>query len=221
MPLCPAGQKTIIGWQYPGEDKQRIIGADDYSISVENGKGGVGYHVFGTYYSRNYSSGGCNVWGYWRTTAPVIGTQVFSYEPVLDSANRWAIKLNTGIFRLVAVLDKQGYDSNFLINFSGSITNLTSGCRNDSAGGYGDRLFEQKEKRKIIRADGQPDNAPCTLTITRNGQTVHKETRAVCPQVSYSCGEQCPPGSCECMCGTKVCCHDPNTGAVIKSFTRS
>ncbi len=31
MPLCPNGN-AIIKWQYSGEEKQQILGADDYSV---------------------------------------------------------------------------------------------------------------------------------------------------------------------------------------------
>jgi hypothetical protein len=71
------------------------------------------------------------------------------------------------------------------------------------------------------RVDSLPDNCGgCVFKITKNGQVVYQKTDAVCPTVTYTCGEQCPAGSCECACGKEVCCHHPTTGKVIKSFTR-
>jgi hypothetical protein len=42
------------------------------------------------------------------------------------------------------------------------------------------------------------------------------------PEVCYDCGdeEECPPGTCECTRGNTVCCYNPTTGGVVKSFTR-
>ncbi|NJO98677.1 MAG: hypothetical protein HC764_23965 [Pleurocapsa sp. CRU_1_2] len=73
----------------------------------------------------------------------------------------------------------------------------------------------------FARLDGLPDDCgDCKFTVTKNGQTVRTETQLVCPIVTHTCGEQCPPGSCQCDCGTKVCCHHPTTGAVVKSFNK-
>ena len=48
MSLCSNGQSPIIEWQYPGEDKQRILGADNYQLVKEQGKCQTVYHVAGT-----------------------------------------------------------------------------------------------------------------------------------------------------------------------------
>jgi hypothetical protein len=47
MALCSNGQKATIGWQYPGEEKNQIIGADNYVVGQEKGKCNTSYLVQG------------------------------------------------------------------------------------------------------------------------------------------------------------------------------
>ncbi len=62
--------------------------------------------------------------------------------------------------------------------------------------------------------------------VKLGGVTVKKlDSPAGCqlyPEVCYDCEEEekCPPGTCECTRGNLVCCYDPTTGEVVKSFTK-
>ena len=38
MSLCPNGQAPIVEWQYPDKEKNRILGADNYSIGQQKGQ---------------------------------------------------------------------------------------------------------------------------------------------------------------------------------------
>jgi hypothetical protein len=58
------------------------------------------------------------------------------------------------------------------------------------------------------------------LTIYRNGVEVYLRTNTKTPVVTYFCGEKCPPGTCQCDCGTEVCCYDTTTGRAVKSFKK-
>lgn len=76
----------------------------------------------------------------------------------------------------------------------------------------------------IVRVDGQPDNcAPpaqdqCKFTVRDNSGIIYTQTTASCPvNVTASCGKQCPPNTCECRHGNKVCCYDSN-GIPVLSF---
>lgn len=90
---CPSGQNPVIKWQYSGEEENRIIKANDYSIEREIGKCPVRYRAFGTYVSRR--AGDCGKTAYWRSGNDLIGTEVVSYTPILDSSNRHMIQLKS------------------------------------------------------------------------------------------------------------------------------
>lgn len=67
------------------------------------------------------------------------------------------------------------------------------------------------------------DNKPptsCSFKVLKNSGVVYQKTKPTAPVVTYSCGEQCPPGTCECDCGNMVCCYDTTTGRAVKSFAK-
>jgi hypothetical protein len=217
MALCTSGQKTTIKWQYPGESENQILGADGYSLEQEKGKCPVLYHVFGQYISLNLDS--CGLRSYWRTSYAVNGGLVTDYLPQKTQDNEWVIPLNTGFNHPIRPINFTLYSSKNLGDTTGNLFYTSGGCINISSPTYGGRL--DLGEIEIIRVDGQPDNCgDCTFKVTKNNTVVYQKTTPTCPTVNHFCGEQCPAGSCECNCGTRVCCHHPTTGAVIKSFTR-
>lgn len=219
MPLCPSDSKTIIEWQYPDEEKNRIIGADDYKVEQEQGKCPVFYHVFGTYYSKNHSQGGCNLTAFFRTASSVRGDHVLSYLPQIGDSNRWVLSLTTGEMRFNNISFFE-YENKNLTNKPGTygIINYTNtACRNTTGFGYGFNLIVTN----IVRVDGQPDDCGnCILTISKNGQTVYQRSEPVCPIVEHFCdANQCPAGTCEVECNGTVCCYDSN-GISVYSFQK-
>ncbi|NJL52277.1 MAG: hypothetical protein HC930_08740 [Hydrococcus sp. SU_1_0] len=40
------------------------------------------------------------------------------------------------------------------------------------------------------------------------------------PQYSVTCGEGCPPGTCQVDCDTVFCCYDTATGKAVSSFNK-
>lgn len=77
----------------------------------------------------------------------------------------------------------------------------------------------------IVRVDGKPDNcAPptenqCKFIVSDNSGIIYTQTTAQCPtNVTATCGKQCPPNTCECRHGNRVCCYDSN-GIPVLTFT--
>jgi hypothetical protein len=168
-----------VRWRYPGEIWQEIIG-DDYTVNQPKGKCPVLYHVFGQYVSLNTAT--CGQIGYWRTAQAVIGSQVLNYTPQVKSDNEWVIPLTTGEFRSIRPINSATYFAKNLVNSAGQIFNRFGSCINVSSPEHGRRL--DLVEIDIIRVDRQPDDCgDCTFTITKKGQIVHQETRAVCPKV--------------------------------------
>lgn len=79
---------------------------------------------------------------------------------------------------------------------------------------------------ETIRMDGQADNCgdppggECVFSVSDLTGQIYQQSHPVCPQVAVKCTDQCPPGTCECECGPRVCCYDPHTGKAVKSFVR-
>lgn len=72
---------------------------------------------------------------------------------------------------------------------------------------------------------GYPDNcgttgeSTCKFIVSDASGIVYTQTTASCPtNVTVSCGKQCPPNTCECRHGNRVCCYDSN-GIPVLSFT--
>jgi hypothetical protein len=210
MPLCPNGQKAIITWQYPGEDKQQILGADDYTLSQEKGKCNTLYLIGGVAAKNGVDY--CetpnlnNNWGF-SVQGPIHGIQA-KYIRTDDRYNCPDYKRIVG--KAKNYLAYVSYGSN-LADERYSIIYF-----------YEPHTFDTVVRvNYLVRADGLPDNCGgCVFKVTKNGQVVYSKTAPQCPIVTHTCGEQCPAGSCECTCDTEVCCYHPTTGKVIKSFIR-
>jgi hypothetical protein len=220
MPLCPNGQKAIITWQYPGEDKQQILGADDYTVKSEEGKCPVPYK----FKFRYKLSSGAN-WRYGETNATNLyppfenmfirsDDQTFGEDPkgfptlTVRFANYYTYG---GVGRYLVYFE--------LIHSLANGTRVTS--RPISFEATTRDLEHTTEFLGMERRDGLPDNCgECVFRITKNGQAVYQKSNLACPVVTHTCGEQCPPGSCECDCGTEVCCYDTVTGKAVKSFRK-
>jgi hypothetical protein len=216
MALCPIGQKPTIEWQYSSEEKQQIIGADNYAVEQEKGKCPVLYHAYGTYGSKNASN--CNQLAYWKNAEELIGTNVISYKPQIVS-NHWMIPLSNGNYARIRPLNKALYDSRSYGYSSASIVYGAPSieCVNSTSynGGFSVSLVS------VIRQDGLPDNCgDCVFKVTKNGTVVYQKSTPVCPTVTVICGDQCPPGTCQCDCGNYVCCYDTATGKAVKSFRK-
>jgi hypothetical protein len=214
MALCPAGQKTTIEWQYAGETKQRIEGADDYSVKVSNVLTGQDRYklVYQEAIVRNGQFQG------WDTETRWI--QVYVYNGIED-------------YCLYLSQYPSGFcepDNEFLVTrsinptFSLSLPrNLNFGIRIWSQGQRYDRPISIASGIRFVRMERENlfyQTTKCDFKATKNGVVVYQRTAPTCPTVTYFCGEKCPPGTCECTCGTKVCCYDPATGIAVKSFDK-
>jgi hypothetical protein len=236
MTLCPNNQKAIIEWQYPGSGKQRIIGADNFNLVDATAKYGTLSTKF--YEIRGKAICAARVPPAHITTIP-LKYNVGDVVPVrilnswMGSIYDWKLKPN-GV-NMDSTVTHTIQDScslvscNCLISTTDATVFTLDGYRCKTSGGsvteaaiYADSLHDIEAIytgsqslpcRNVIPSD-------CTFQILKNGQVVHQKTDAVCPIVTHTCGEQCPAGSCECSCGTEICCYHPKTGKVVKSFKR-
>lgn len=270
MPLCPPGQKTTIEWQYAGETKQRIEGADDYSItpiyagytryfwdyeidaawSSYSGTnitaasqachGILGLHrqCLGQSRRSNVNSGAAK-----RTEvvyAPIYKYRVTDFRIADAPCTSWSEFPCVYLYgyRKIEVLCHGQISPSatpvWITLFDG--TKYTSGngqmLQYAKGGEFGlnyDSVLDQYKFSPSQQPDWNYfrffnfDNRKPTqylFKVLKNESAVYQRTKVDKPVVTHFCGEKCPPGTCECTCGNRVCCHDPVTGAVIKSFIK-
>lgn len=220
MVLCSNGKQPIIEWQYPGEDKQRILGADNYLVQQEQGKCPVPYK-----FKFRYKPLPSSDWRYGETNATNL------YPPFenmfIRSDDRTFGEDPKGFPTLTVRFENYYvYGGNGRYNVFFELTHsLADGRRVTSQPiAFESTAWNVEHVTEFLgmeRLDGLPDNCGgCTFTVTKNGVTVYQKTTPQCPTVNVVCGEQCPPGTCECSNGSNVCCYDTTTGKCIKSFTR-
>ncbi|WP_319418855.1 hypothetical protein [Pleurocapsa sp. FMAR1] len=218
MVLCLNNEDPIIEWQYSGGAKQRILKADDYTLSTQF------VYPRDTYYNLVYRSSNINngvvTWNSDRTRynsdrfngilswrLKVVYKGVISYpadnkfftyvyKPSTDKYDTRPAGQRTADF-YVEVVDSLGEIATIFI-------------------GSNDGHWSQR----FIAADNQPIPTNCNFRILKNSNVVYQQIKDTCPEVTYSCGNQCPPGTCECSCGNTVCCYDEKTGEVVKSFKK-
>lgn len=215
---CPSGRK-IIEWQYQDKDKQFIIGADRYTLERDNSLCPTRYHLFGTYRVANLNN--CTRIGYWRTSFAVDKDDAVTFVPELTNQNTWGIRLYNGVFSLLRPINENAYNNNYLpdlrnLGFSNyRVEYPNRPCINTNFP-YG---YDPKSI-KFVRADGSNETCnKCVLKIFKNNQLVLEKSYLDCPDVEEYCEDKtCPKGSCRCEQSDVVCCYDPKTGRVVKSF---
>lgn len=60
-------------------------------------------------------------------------------------------------------------------------------------------------------------SAERTFVVKTDEIEIYKETRGICPEWKLKCEDECPPNTCECRHGNRVCCYN-SQGYVVKSF---
>lgn len=48
----------------------------------------------------------------------------------------------------------------------------------------------------------------CIFTAYKNGQQVYRQQQASCPLVQCVSAQQCPPNTCDVLCGNTICCYN-------------
>jgi hypothetical protein len=271
MGLCPAGQSTTIEWQYPEEIKNRIIGADDYSIIPvysQQSRYRCEFEVsraIASYSGRNITvaSQACNsipgihrdclslprissASGFGSTPitvvvyAPVYQYRVIDFKQSDYRCGPWSEYPCTfpAGFRVVQVLCHGAavysatpvwvrvLDGKLYTSGNGAMLQSTAG--GDFSLSYDSVLDQykfspgQQPDWSFFRFVPYDNRKPVShlFKIFKEGIVVYQKQKPTPPVVTYFCGEKCPPGTCECTCGNKVCCHDPVTGVVVKSFIK-
>jgi hypothetical protein len=233
MSLCSNGQKATIKWQYPGEELVQILGADGYSVGYEQGQCNTSYIVKGKSAVNGLTYCGAS----WQTDpTPVNSWTINTSGRVkglkritgINSTTQPQPKYNTTSFgtcgsAIPGATTRAWYS---YLDWEGQ-TNITQGGLiyfNEVWVSNFDSQVVGKEVVKIDsikRSDGLPDQCGnCVLKILKNNLVVHARAEPMCPTVTYTCGDQCPPGTCQCDCGSEVCCYDTATGKAVKSFRK-
>lgn len=214
---CPNGVLKVR-YRYPGEEWTEIDG-DDYTTENSFNLASARYFVFGTFYSKNFSAGGCNVTGYWRTASQTLSSQFNTFQPV-KSGTSWILPLASGDSMPITNILNSQYNNNDISRYRYVITlqylDRDAVCTNTTRPGYGcDVIYT-----KVIREDGKPATSNCVFKVYKSGVIVHEETRSVCPEAEVFCEETetCPPGTCECTNGNVTCCYNPRTGYCVKTI---
>ena len=227
MPYCEGKNQAFVRFKYPDGDWQQVKSRRvpvDYSLEQTDQpfQGGQCYtHYFAEVGWYRPSKG----WEY-GIVRPTYGSGSFR-GPIIRAlicSNTGHVNTNTCGFSTVSSYGRRGRWRLFGYYMDGTIERTMYaefGYINESSGPKAQARFV-----RWIRQDNQPDdcgNLPggdCTFAVTDTGGTIFEKTAEVCPTVDVRCGEQCPPGTCECDRGSLVCCYDPRTGRVVKSFKR-
>ncbi len=150
-----------IRWQYPNEPWQEINGADDYSTQVA---------------TPNFTGGQC----FDRYVIKVTGDRYY-YGNFVQSYTAFNSEVGGPIKDIKVV-----YYGWCLLQIVSTDSNGNDYTFYQPIGSPGNSFVITSIV--ITKVNGQIDNcgdlpSSCTFTITKNGQTVHTETRAVCPEV--------------------------------------
>ena len=194
----------IIEWQYPGEDKQTILGADGYRLQKQKYQCPIFYRVRYQRLADNGEPIGNIFLVANSVRGPIESHQLVDFgNPVngyvsVQEEYRYLRANGRSFFRLN--INHDGQTTNIALNSESSRGIIVQG---------------------YVPSNNQLDNCgDCTLKILKNNQVVLQRVSGVCPEVEVYEDEICPPGSCECTHGSIVCCYNPNTGQVVKSFSR-
>jgi hypothetical protein len=271
MALCPSGQKTTIEWQYSGEAKQRIVGADDYSVERKYSQPTNyvwQYNISEAYGATPGSTFSDPKLGCFGTTRVHYSCSKFSRRTELDfdpariatacyapiyayrvtdftqadkpcpAAAPWQCQFIKGCKKIqvlchginntysaAAAWFDVWWDMNVYSPSTGILLQVPYGTEqsviyDSSTNRYIGNLapgYDWQYFRFIPLSSRLPS---CFFKVLKQGQVVYQKTRSDCPTVTYTCGNNCPPGTCQCDRGTEVCCYDTVTGKAVKSFRK-
>lgn len=271
MPLCSAGIKPTIEWQYTGEQKNRIIEADDYSLTPVYSQytryrweynisymktsyggfnrtdktracGGVpGVHRSCSSIARRSWDSGIDATRKFATVyAPIYMYRVTDHEVAplpCDPTQDFACSYPSG-WRVIELLCHGGSVPSgapvWVKIFDGkSYTSGSGAMLQDTIEGEFPIYYDSTLDRYSFDPASNPDWSyfrftnfdnrrpnQCLFKVTKDSNVVYQKTNSSCPMVTYFCGEKCPEGTCQCDCGTEVCCYDTTTGRAVKSFKK-
>lgn len=163
-----------IRWRYDSEPWQEIEG-DDYLLARSKGQCNTGYLLRGRFEAA-YEFGCRQIWEWYSNpNLPVPGVILGFEERIISGQTRWVI-----LYQRPNQSAPQVY-TNLIDTFYRTEFRNRVNCSRGGAFAWTGGFFSIDS---ITRVDGQLDNCgDCVFTITKNGQTLYTETRAVCPEV--------------------------------------
>jgi hypothetical protein len=106
------------------------------------------YHIYGTYVSKNFSAGGCDVEAYWRTRSPIAETEIASTSPVNGSNGFMAIPGQSGAEYSISRISSAQYAQNDTSETSATnrivFREETQSCLNVTVPGHGHNFLPAK-----------------------------------------------------------------------------
>ena len=216
---CP-NNDPVFFWRYLSEEKQRILGADDYSVTERK---------------LQYPGGQCENVRYKMRVYQLVPENKLNGNNSPLYADRETI-FTDGLIYDYPIWDVQLYDhKGVLINYD-----IYQALGKNFQDDYQLKVFVLKDERPLywhtysfrqswgfipkdfVPLDPEPEERCkiCILRFYKDGDIVYERIRGKCPEVLYECGETCPDGTCECEHPGKLCCYDPKTGLLVKTIKK-
>jgi hypothetical protein len=197
-PSCPAGQKTVINWQFPGQAAKTNDQGDDYKVYQKPGQ------CLGVSYTITYNF--IEIAG-----KTIIGPRTRS----ISSSGRRVVSGDTGNYTINSFyypgsptqdpyythVETLQLFANGTLRYAP--TTLTTNPYSGAVPG--------SISHTITRSDGLPDNCGnWVINIYKNGIVIESNEGGLQqPVVSHQCitPNQCPPGTCDVICANTICCY--------------
>lgn len=213
---CPNGRK-IIEWRYSHNKSTRIIGADRYTrqeMQKPLPDNGFVYFKISIQWEYNGSDPSRN------------------YEQNTDVIDAYFGAHKTGrMYRGVPFWEDVNHDRGNLYVPFGTRTengnNATGAYRFRSTESYTATSWSFSSICNVPDAyqrgceNGNLPETECEFKVYLGGQLILAQKNDECPEVEEYCENECPANTCECQCGSVVCCRDSVTGEVVKQFRKT
>lgn len=221
---CPDGNK-IIEWQYPGEERKRIIGAASYTKERVPGQCNTAYIVKGRQPRNGLGYCGAD----WQTNPNILYPfevrttgKILGLKRILHSERRRVDTKPDGSCN--PYKDAGRIDFHFCyIDYEGIEDPYRS---NTGLIYFYDNWRDRFDRGELVyidsieRRDGLADECgDCVFTIYKEDKVLLEVISEKCPSVDEYCADECPPGTCQCEKKDRICCYD-STGKVVKQIMK-
>lgn len=212
-PPCPAGQKTVINWQFPGQALKTNNQGDDYHVYY--GVSAIAQRAAVTI-----------VWNANQFRSDGSGGSCYNSQSILEP-NQGSILFNNVRELPVNPLDLfvpeptsygdgqpvyvPGYTPGWQLDVKtyASATNNTPTITTRYQGRTDSSCYITPGTLRNVAYIFQPSNSVnYVVDIYKNGQIVATDSGSNLPTVTWQCGQQCPPNTCDVLCGNTICCYN-------------
>jgi hypothetical protein len=221
-PSCPAGQKTVINWQFPGQAAKTNDQGDDYrvyyGVSPTAPRASVGI----IWNADQFKTNGGACYNSHTLQEPYAGFNTFNNvrELPLNPVDLFVPEptyYNSGTPVYIP-----GYSPGWRLDVKtyASGTNNAPNITTQYASRTDNACYITPGSLRNVAYFFYNNSVKYVIAIYKNGQVIATDSGNNSPTISWNCGQSCPPNTCDVLCDNTICCYGAD-GISVFSYSNT